>query len=94
MGLFGKSVADREEENGAFSSDIVVTTTDHVEGKKIDTYLDIIHHRANLLNDSNYKIELQKIAAKIGADAVVGVKAAGSDPLITLIGTAVKLQNP
>lgn len=72
--------------------EVIVTTTDQIDGMKIVAYKGLVHYRGNVLNTVSYENELAKLAVALGANAVVGVKVGGDDPVTIMFGTAVVVE--
>ena len=71
---------------------VIVTTTDNIDGMKIVSYKGLVHYRANVLNEFSFEKKLARSALELGANAVVGVKTGGTDPIAIMVGTAVVVE--
>lgn len=80
---------------------MILTTTDSIQGKNVSQYLGIVASviltvlpggnkmMGNAID--NFTKQAEKKAAKLGADAVIGLKFATQGNNFMLLGTAVKL---
>lgn len=88
MALFGNK-SNETAYPEFLTKEVIVTTTDSIDGMKIVSYKGLVRYRGNVLNEFSFEKNLAKAALDLGANAVVGVKVGGDDPLVIMVGTAV-----